>query len=258
MKYQYVIRMQYLGFRYSGWQRQPGQKTVEGMVRKTLKFILGDIPFRVLAAGRTDAKVSALAAAVALYLDEELHMDGEEFISLFNRNLPPDIRALDISSVPTEFNIIKDSSIKEYTYLFSTGQKIHPFCAPIMACIHEQLDIPLMISAASLFVGTHDFSAYTVKQKGLKDPNRTVTLCELALNTRWQASFFPEQSYLLQIRAEGFMRYQVRMIMGALIELGRGNISLDQVRASLEPGNDTRWTYVAPGSGLALNHLEFG
>ncbi|MDC6351551.1 tRNA pseudouridine(38-40) synthase TruA [Zeaxanthinibacter sp. PT1] len=257
MKHQYVIRLQYLGFRYSGWQRQPSQKTVEGMVHKTMKFVLGQKPFRILASGRTDAKVSALDAAVALYLEDELPMPLEDFLRLLNQNLPPDIRAMSVQPVTPAFNIIKDSSMKEYAYLFAHGEKIHPFCAPMMACIHEHLDISLMIEAAPLFVGTHDFSAYTVKQTGEKDTSRTVTFCELGANDQWQANFFPEESYLLQIRAEGFMRYQVRMIMGALIELGRGNITLDQLTKSLKPGNDTRWTYVAPGSGLSLNRLDF-
>src|SRR5690606_35282699 len=160
-RYYYLIRLQYLGYRYSGWQKQPGHKTVEGMLVKTLKFILPDLSFKILGAGRTDAKVSAMDMAFELFLDDGPLTGLEYFKVEFNKNLPPDIRILSIEKVSREFNIIKDSKTKEYLYLFSFGEKNHPFCAPFLANILEELDIALMIKCANLFVGTHDFSTYT-------------------------------------------------------------------------------------------------
>ncbi len=253
----YVVRIQFLGFRYSGWQKQPGQKTVEGMLEKTLKFVLPDQKFKLLGAGRTDAKVSALDYAFELFLKETDRGIPVGFIDLFNKNLPPDIRATDVTKVTKEFNIIQHSKRKEYVYLFSCGGKNHPFCAPYMANVPEPLDIGEMKKAARLFEGSHDFSTYTARIRKSAKFLRRVDSCRITENTLLTANFFPKVSYALHISAEGFMRYQVRMIMGALIQLGRGALNRSDIEASLQEGSTVQMEYVAPGSGLLLNHLEF-
>ncbi len=254
--YSYLVRIQYLGFRYSGWQIQPGHRTIEGMLNKTLKFILPDKNFKILSAGRTDAKVSTLDMAFELFLDHALE-DSESFLVLFNKNLPPDIRAKSIQPISEKFNIIKDAKMKEYVYLFSYGEKNHPFCAPFLANIHGNLDIDLMKEATKYFEGIHDFSSYTVKDRGNTATVRNIISCEIKCNTLLSANFFPEKSYALHVQGSGFMRYQVRMMMGALIQLGRGELTLSDIEASLQENNMVQLTYIAPGSGLLLNRLEF-
>jgi len=252
----YVFRVQFLGFRYSGWQKQPNQKTIELMLYKTLKFILPENDFKILGAGRTDARVSALNAAFELFLDVPI-VDFENFVDLFNTNLPADIRITGLSEVDENFNIIQNSKLKEYVYFFSFGEKNHPFAAPYITNILDDLDIGKMSSAASLFEGEHDFSSYTVRQKENKVAIRNISLCEIRTNTLLKANFFPEKSYSLHVKGKGFMRYQVRMIMGALFQIGKGEISLEFLKESLKAGNDVKLTYVAPGSGLLLNELVF-
>jgi len=256
-RYYYKVGVQYLGFRYSGWQKQPGQKTVESMLSKTLKFILPNTPFKLLGAGRTDAKVSSLNGAFTLILKGSSIDNREIFIEQFNANLPADIRIMSLQESSPDFNIIKDVRIKEYTYLFSFGQKNHPFCAPFMANILEDLDIEGMIRAAKLFEGTHDFSNYTARLQENTRTLRTISSCAIRLNTLLSASFFPERSYGLHIRGSGFMRYQVRMMMGALIQLGKGALQETDIATSLVPGNTVQMSYVAPGSGLTLSNLQF-
>ena len=257
VRFCYLIRVQFLGFRYSGWQKQPHQKTIEQMILKTLKFVLPHSKFKILGAGRTDAKVSALDAAFELFLQNEPLENAQVFLQEFNKNLPPDIRALEISEITEDFNIIQHSKMKEYVYLFSCGKKNHPFCAPFLANILEDLNINMMKQAAKLFEGEHDFSTYTARIQEHTKSHRNVESCEIGMNTILEANFFPEKSYALSIKAAGFMRYQVRMIMGALIQVGRGEMSLNEISASLLENNMIRITYVAPGSGLLLNKLEF-
>src|SRR5699024_1985704 len=135
-RYYYLIKLQYLGFRYHGWQRQPGLKTVERMVKRTLAYVLKEKPFKTLAAGRTDAMVSVNQTYVELFVyDDPLVL--EEFFPLFNKNLPQDIRALDIEETHEKFNIIQHPQLKEYLYFFSFGKKAHPFCAPFMINIQD-------------------------------------------------------------------------------------------------------------------------
>ena len=252
-----MIQLQYLGFRYSGWQKQPQQRTVEGMITKTLKFVLEGQKFKILGAGRTDAKVSAINTAFELFLEETPIVDHQKFLEVFNMNLPPDIKALEIKEVDALFNIIQNAKTKEYVYLFSFGSKHHPFCAPFLANFHENLDVEIMKEGAQLFVGTHNFSAYTARLRENTDVMRTIESCKIKPNTLLTANFFPETSYALYVTGKGFMRYQIRMIMGALVQLGRNELQLQDVKESLCDSNKLQLTFVAPGSGLLLNHLEF-
>jgi len=256
-KHSYLVRLQYLGFRYSGWQKQPGQRTIESMLQKTLKFIAPEKKFKIIGAGRTDAKVSALMGAMQLFTEHGALEDISKFIDLFNENLPPDIKILSIEEVDPTFAIIQHKKSKEYCYLFSFGAKNHPFSAPFMANIQSNLNIELMKEAAALFCGTHNFQSYTARRQPHTKVIRTITFCEIAINTILQANFFPEKTYVLTVRGEGFMRYQIRMIMGALILLGKEEITLQTIKDSLANEEMVLIPYVAPGSGLLLNQIEF-
>lgn len=226
------------------------------MIDRTLKFILEDKPFKTLGSGRTDAMVSAQEAAFELFMKHPIE-DLDSFLELFNYNLPQDIRALKIREVDSEFNIIQNSKIKEYLYLFTQGSKNHPFCAPIMTSILEPLDIELMMLGAKCFEGTHYFKTYCYRATNEGIYDRTIETCELFENTMFTANFFPNKSYILKVRGKGFMRNQIRLMMGALIKLGRGDITLEYIKESLKPESKEVMDYIAPASGLILNKIEF-
>jgi tRNA pseudouridine38-40 synthase len=255
-KYFYLFKIQYLGYRFHGWQKQPKVKTIHLMIDRTFNYILEDKYFKTLAAGRTDAMVSANEAAFELFLHHKIE-DETAFLNLFNKNLPQDIRALSIKEVSEDFNIINSSKTKEYIYLFTSGEKCHPFCASILTTILDDLDIELMKQGAKLFEGKHNFKTYCyrVSHEGLYI--RTIDVCELQENTIYTASFFPEKSYVLRIVGKGFGRNQIRLMMGALIKLGRGEITLDYIQNSLLPESTEVMDYIAPASGLILNKIEF-
>ena len=141
--------------------------------------------------------------------------------------------------------------------MFSFGEKNHPFAAPYMANILEDLNIELMKKAATLFVGSHDFSVYTAQLRKNSKTIRAVERCLIKENTLLTANFFPSQSYALHIQGAGFMRYQVRMIMGALMQLGKGKLTLAEIESSLKQGSQMKLDYIAPGSGLLLNTVDF-
>ena len=227
------------------------------MLFKTLGFALPERKFKILGAGRTDAKVSALEAAFELFLEGDPIEDNEAFITSFNINLPSDIKILSCIEVNNKFNIIEDCIEKEYAYFFACGTKSHPFSAPFMTSIKDELDIDLMVKGASLFVGEHNFRAYTTRDKIKSQFQRSIRSCEIVENDILKANFFPEQSYVMLIKASGFLRYQVRMIMARLFQLGRYQIDLDDIQASLKPDYDQMLTEIAPGSGLILRSLNF-
>ncbi|MFG6687023.1 tRNA pseudouridine synthase A [Mariniflexile sp. HNIBRBA6329] len=255
-KYFYVVTIQYLGYRFHGWQKQPDVKTLHLMVDRTLNFILEGKYFKSLSSGRTDAMVSAECAAFELFLEEPL-VDQNAFLELFNYNLPQDIRALTIREVDGKFNIINHSKIKEYLYLFTFGEKCHPFCAPIMTTILDDLDIDLMKEGAKLFEGEHYFKSFCFKPTDHGQYTREIITCELVENTIYTANYFPKKSYILRVRGKGFMRNQIRLMMGTLIDLGKGKLTLEIIKQSLEPDCFIKFEYIAPASGLILNSIEF-
>ncbi len=226
------------------------------MVDRTLNFILEGQRFKSLASGRTDAMVSAEEAAIELFLYEPIE-DKVAFLKLFNTNLPQDIRALAIKEVDAKFNIINNSKVKEYLYLFAFGDKFHPFCAPILTTILEDLDIEIMKKGAKLFQGEHYLKTYCYKPSDNGIYNREILTCEIIENTIYSANFFPKKSYLLRVRGKGFMRNQIRLMMGTLIDLGKGKLTLNDIEKSLEPENTIKMEYIAPASGLILKSLQF-
>ncbi|WP_317042900.1 tRNA pseudouridine synthase A [Maribacter ulvicola] len=226
------------------------------MLNKTFTFLYPNAPYKILGAGRTDAKVSSLDGAFELFVEEPI-LDFDIFLQDFNKNLPSDIRLLGMESVDNNFNIIKDSKTKEYHYFFSFGSKNHPFSAPFITNYLDVLDLDVMKEGASMFAGRHDFSVYTASLKPNAITVREIETCTIVPNDILTANFFPEQSYVLKIVGKGFMRYQIRMIMGALVQLGKYELTLDDIRDSLITGSTHKLNTIAPGSGLILSKLEF-
>ena len=256
-RFYYLIKLQYLGYRFHGWQKQPDVKTVHLMIDRTLKFILKDTRFKTLGAGRTDAMVSANEAALELFMYNKPIQDFDAFLSLFNHNLPQDIRALSIVEVDKTFNVIQDSKLKEYHYVFSEGQKNHPFCAPILTTILEPLNVELMKEGAKLFEGAHNFKTYCYRATDKGEYFRTIQVSEILENNLYLANFFTEQSYVFKGIGKGFMRNQRGLMFGALIKLGRGEISLQYIENTLKEDSSEIMDYIAPASGLILHTVKF-
>ena len=192
-----------------------------------------------------------------LFLDEAPLENLEEFLQVFNLNLPQDIRATDIEEVDSNFNIIQHSKIKEYAYLFSFGSKNHPFCAPFMANFQFDLDIEMMKKGAELFNGIHNFRNYCVRVSEKSTFEREILKAEIVENTLYTANFFPDKSYIFHVHGKGFLRHQVRLMMGTMIQLGRGEFTLQHIEESLKEGSDLQMNYSAPASGLILNDMHF-
>ena len=225
------------------------------MVSRTLAYVLGHKKFKLLASGRTDAKVSVNRGFIELFLDDE-PLELQEFFPLFNANLPQDIRALSIKEVDKDFNIIDAPEEKEYVYLFSFGTKNHPFTAPFMTGIVSELNIASMKAGAKLFEGTHDFINYTYKPNSETKTVATIKRSEIIENEMFTANFFPERSYLLRVLGKGFKRHQVRLMMGALFDLGEGKFDIDFLKQTLKPGFHVKLERIAPASGLILNNVN--
>ena len=255
MKYAnfYLIRIEFLGFRYHGWQKQPGMKTVHLMVDKTVEFVLKHNHFKTLGCGRTDAKVSADDFVFELFCNQVL---PENFIELLNRSFPGDIRAKSMEEVDGQFNILQQSKIKEYHYYFSFGQKMHPYAASLITNIPSALELSKMQKAARMLVGNHDFKNFTSKPSDDTLLEREILLAEIIPTDRFKGLYYPDDVFVFRIKSRGFLRYQVRMLMGTLIALGKGEVDGEKFQQLLlGKGDQVRW--IAPGSGLVLHRVRF-
>ncbi|MDH5368257.1 MAG: tRNA pseudouridine(38-40) synthase TruA, partial [Cyclobacteriaceae bacterium] len=189
-----------------------------------------------------------------LFTKQEI--DTDWLLEIFNKNLPQDIKAISIIETDENFNIIQSAKQKEYLYLFSFGTKNHPFSSPFITSVQDHLDIEVMKKGAISFKGEHNFKQYSYKPSETTNLVRKIDTSEIISNDIYTANFFPENSYVFKVKGEGFMHHQVRLMMGALILLGKEKIELEDIRRSLS-GEKVFEQYVAPASGLILNSVIF-
>lgn len=253
-KHFYLIRIQFLGFRYHGWQKQSNIKTVQGMVDKTIAYVLQHKNFKTLGCSRTDAMVSANDFALELFCYEQMHAN---IVDLLNQNLPSDIRALSIDEVDESFNIIQSAKEKEYHYVFGFGEKAHPFGAPVITFVQDKLDLDSMSAVASSFIGQHNFKSFCVNTGEQTQIMRTVSDCKIVKNDLYKGNFIPDESYILIVKGPGFGRHQVRMMMAFLFEVGKGNLANEQLNHALSTGFADFYLSPAPASGLILHKVDF-
>ena len=258
MKYtnSYLVSIQYLGFRFHGWQKQKNVMSLHEMIDKTLSFVFSNGSFKTLGSSRTDAKVSANTYSFQLFINEPI--DFDQFIVSFNKSAPQDLKVLTIDKIVKPFNIIQSSKLKEYHYYFSHGKKNHPFSAALLVGFQDTLDIELMQKGAKLFEGTHYFHKYCTEPSEHTVFKRIILSCVIEKNDILTANFFPETSYVLKVKGMGFLRYQIRLMMGVLVELGKHNIAIDFIINSLKEDNDRKFLrHIVPGSGLQLYDVKF-
>jgi tRNA pseudouridine38-40 synthase len=253
-RFYYLIHLEFLGFRYHGWQKQTDVKTVQYMLDRTLKFVLDHDEFKTLGSSRTDAMVSAQNHLAELYIYEEL--DFHQLKKDLNKNLPADIRVKSIEQVDKTFQIIGSEKRKEYHYYFSFGEKAHPYSAPFLANFQDKLDLNLMKECAKLLEGTHNFKLYCYRPNEKKAFEREVLTSEILPNTFLTANFFPETSFVYKVIGTGFLHHQVRLMMGAIIKVGLGELTLDDITESLNGEGDYPIGFIAPSSGLHLYKNE--
>ncbi len=251
----YLLWMQYLGFRYNGWQKQPDGKTVQGRMEKVLRFVLGHGNFTTLAASRTDAGVSCNRGAFELFSAEPV--DLPELIQQMNVYLPNDIRILEGQAISQDFNIIQDVVEKEYRYHFATGEKFHPFAAGNLLHVIGELDIPMMKQGGELLLGKHDFRRFCSIDKITDDYVREVFELNFLDHELAGKGLVPADSFTISIKGKGFLRYQIRVMVAVLIDLGLEKISLEQISEALTSQENKPLCEPAKAHGLVLEEVVF-
>jgi tRNA pseudouridine38-40 synthase len=125
-----------------------------------------------------------------------------------------------------------------------------------MTSIVGGLNLEVMQEVAKLFEGTHDFRNYAYKHNPETQTVGTIDCAEIVMNDLYTANFFPAESYVFRVRGKGFKRHQIRLMMGALFDVGQGKMSIEQFTESLDGTKPMKLERIAQASGLLLQHVE--
>ncbi|MBV9923707.1 MAG: tRNA pseudouridine(38-40) synthase TruA [Acidobacteria bacterium] len=247
----YRLTLQYDGTDFSGWQMQEGRRTVQGELVRALSLLEG-AEVTVHGAGRTDAGVHAEAQVASAKLRRE--WEPRRLAAALNGNLARDLRVTGATPAPEDFHARYDAKGKTYRYRVFNESFLSPFWSRYAVHESRPLDLGRMRAAARLFLGEHDWTAFSAAQSDVKTRVRRVTALEVG--ERKSAS---GRGRLVEISAsaEGFLRYMVRTIAGALLAAGRGEIDGDLIRRAIETGERPHAVVTAPAHGLTLVEVHY-
>jgi len=242
----YRLTLAYLGTAFAGWQRQAEERSVQGTVEGALGDLFGEA-VTVTGAGRTDAGVHA--AGQVAHLDLGVTLPGHGLRSALNAVLPPEVRIVGASRTRPGFHALRDARGKRYVYRLLWRQPRFPWSGLRAASVRPPSDRSAMEQAAALFRGRLDVESFTVPDHGRNDTVRTIWRFDLR---------FRPGGLTVVVEGNGFLRYQVRRMVGTVMEVGWGRKTVADVGGligSPEPGSPV-WT--APGRGLTLERVFYG
>ncbi|MCX7682606.1 MAG: tRNA pseudouridine(38-40) synthase TruA [Anaerolineae bacterium] len=234
----------YDGTEYSGFQRQANAPTVQAALEAALAQI-GQEGVTVLGAGRTDAGVHALGQVIAF--DTSWAHGLEALLRAMNAVLPPDIVVRAIEEAPPDFHPRYDARSRCYRYTVYHAPVRCPLARRYSLHVSGSLDIEAMQRAAQLLPGTRDFASFGQPTEG-----------ESTVRTVFQATVQASPPWLtFDIEANAFLYRMVRSIMGTLLQVGQGELSVEDFAAVLESRDRSRAGPTAPPHGLCLMAVKY-
>ena len=237
--YRYKAIVSYDGYSYLGFQAQEGYETIEGELNLAFTNWLHK-EIKVVGSGRTDKEVHALGQVIHFDLDSEIEPDG--VMRALNSFLPVDIRILEVTRVANDFHARFDAKKKEYRYRFSL--KDNDVFSYRYAPYFKGLDYELMLEASKQFLGTHNFKGFCSADI---DPNKDLN------KTIYEINLIKEKDFMIfSFVGNAFLKYQVRRMVGLLIEIGRHKEKPTKIKEVLEKQDPKLSHKVAPGCGLTL------
>jgi len=236
----------YDGSAFSGWQSQAHGGAVQDRIEAVLEKITGH---RVVVhgSGRTDSGVHALGQCAHFEVPEG-SMAPAEWQRALNANLPATVRILSARRAGEDFHARFSASGKVYRYLICHAPVLPPHEAKRSWHVPHEMDLARLGEAGTIFVGRHNFSAFTANRGGVVgDAHRTIH--EIAVSRRGT-------HLSLTFSGEGFLYKMVRMLVGAMVRAAQGRVDLEDLRGRLTNGGP-RWNYVAPADGLYLVRVRY-
>lgn len=242
----YKLILEYDGSRYAGWQRQPGQDTIQGKLEHVLGVMCGREEAEVIGAGRTDAGVHARGMVANVFLTTELPC--EEIRDYLNRYLPDDIAVTEVREASQRFHARYNATGKTYCYTCYDGDAKPVFDRKYCVRLERKANLELLRQGAALLEGEHDFRNFCAAPRTKKSTVRRVDRIEI---TR-------EDGYLrFLFHGTGFLQGMVRIMVGTLLEVGCGRMTLWQLREALEDPQRRKAGPTAPAQGLCLLSVDY-
>lgn len=234
----YFITFSYDGTSYHGWQIQPHSISVQEELHKALSTLLRQ-PIEVVGAGRTDTGVHARKMVAHFDFSE---IDCEQVVYKLNKILPKDIAVQRIEQVDGDMHA--RFSAKSRTYHYFVHLDKNPFNRAYSWQVYGQLDFGLMNKAANVLMEYEDFTSFSKSNTDTKTNNCTITYA------RWD--MVEDGKWRFTITANRFLRNMVRAIVGTLVDVGRGKISIEQMRHIIEAKDRCQAGDSVPGNALFL------
>ena len=242
----FKIVLSYDGTDYVGWQRQANGISIQALIEDALR-VLDGCAVTVAGAGRTDAGVHALGQVASFTIARELSPDA--LLRAINAHLPPDIRALSAEEAPPGFHPRFGARRKTYRYRLWNGDVLSPFERAYAWHVPGPLDVEAMRAAARLLEGRHDFAAFQATGSAVATTEREI----------FQSTISNLQSAMLvyDVIGSGFLRHMVRIIVGSLVEVGRGRQPVEWIGAVIASRDRAAAGPTAPPHGLFLVGVEY-
>jgi tRNA pseudouridine38-40 synthase len=245
------LTLQYDGTDFHGWQVQGEERTVQGELMRVLTLLEGRAVV-VHGSGRTDAGVHAEGQVASVQLNREFAPD--KLLNAINGNLPRDVRVIEASVVPEDFHARYSALGKTYVYRIFNAPVMSPFWSRYALHEARRLDIERMRKAAQLFLGEHDWTAFSAAQSDTQTRVRTITALEVAEQIDERG-----RGRLIEIKAsaDGFLRYMVRSIAGTLLSIGCGEMEDEIVTRAINTRDRSLVGATAPAHGLTLFRVDY-
>jgi tRNA pseudouridine38-40 synthase len=242
------LTVSYDGTAYHGWQVQPGLATIQGTLEAVLSQIEGSA-VDVAGSGRTDAGVHALAQVAACTLANPI--PTANLRKAMNRLLPRDVRILAVDEADAGFHPRFQAAAKTYEYRIWREEVCPPFVRDYVYHFPYPLDETAFAAAAGLYRGVHDFSAFAASdEKDALGGSKVREIFEAGAARDGETLTF-------RVRGSGFLKHMVRLMTGGLIEVAKGNLSVDRLKQLLAPRAGDRQVHAVPARGLFLIRVDY-
>lgn len=243
-----ALTITYDGTTFDGWQDNKNNSSIEGLLKKAFFMLFNEV-FLLDAASRTDKGVHALNQIVITHFNLE-KMPLSQLLKALNSQLPQSIRVKNIIDVPDEFHPSLSVKKKTYRYQINLNKVQLPFYINTHWHIPFTLNIDAMNDACALLAGTKDFSAFSNSVK--KEDLNPICNIESISITKSEDSFLN-----IEITGDRFLYKMCRIIVGSLVEVGKGILSLDELEGLFEHKNRVKAGITAPAHGLFLKTLIY-